>query len=85
MLRHNYHEFLCSDNCTCAGVANEWGAGKECNIYSGYDDEFLDGKLWCYAETTICNDTTNTKGWELKEGRLGPSQMACMKNIGEQN
>ena len=73
--------FVLTENCSCAGVANEWKEGAECNVYSGYEDEFMNSK-WCYAETTTCPDATNaTDGYEssLEEGRYGPSQSACTK------
>ena len=74
------------ENCTCAGINNEWGEGAECEFYSGYKQEFLNSK-WCYAETTSCIDATSIKQsyeyYYMDEGRFGASQKACLKDAGK--
>ena len=74
------------ENCSCAGVNNEWGEGAECKLYNGYPEEFLNSK-WCYAETTSCIDATSVKrlfkNKYVDEGRFGASQRACLKDEGK--
>ena len=41
--------------CTCAGMSNKYGEGSECKMYSGYSDNWLNGR-WCYANVDTCPD-----------------------------
>jgi len=75
-----------SENCTCAGVRNEFGHGSECKDYNGYLYPYASlNSKWCYTETTTCRDTTKVEYHPIiyvNEGRFGPSQTACSTNLG---
>ena len=74
------------ENCTCAGVNNQWGQGAECKLYLTPEEFHLNSK-WCYAETTSCIDATIVKqaykNFYIFEGRFGASQRACLKDSGK--
>ena len=60
--------------CTCAGKHNNHGEGSECNLYSGYQNAWYNGR-WCYASVDTCPDakahpSTHVPGY-------GASKAAC--------
>ena len=73
------------ENCTCTGVANEWGHGATCQLYNGYSDDSMNG-VWCYAETSTCSEATSVefhRQYYVEEGRFGPSKKACSQYNGK--
>ena len=73
----NYSE-LGSLGCTCAVKNNKYGEGSECNLYSGYDDEWNNG-IWCYADVESCADAKEHPS-NLIPG-YGISKAACSGKV----
>ena len=72
---------IIATGCTCAGKGNKWGEGSECKFYSGYNDDWYDGR-WCYANIDTCPDAKAHQefaGYNLPG--YGASKTACGKGI----
>ena len=64
--------------CTCAGRSNKYGEGSECMLYSGYNDDWYNGR-WCYANVDSCSDAKAHPASEVQNvPGFGASRAACV-------
>ena len=63
-----------ADVCKCAGISNEYNEGSVCKKYSGYEDEWYNGR-WCYAKFATCSDAREHPDAGVLG--FGASRIAC--------
>ena len=63
-----------ADVCKCAGISNEYNEGSVCKNYSGYEDEWYNGR-WCYAKFATCSDAREHPDAGVLG--FGASRIAC--------
>ena len=64
--------------CTCAGKSNNYGEGAECKEYSGYTNDWRNGR-WCYADVEACPDAKDHPS--NSNPGYGASRAACLIGI----
>ena len=62
------------DECSCAGIQNQYNEGDICTVYSGYYDDWRNG-MWCNVNTTLCTDARQHPSISLPG--FGASRDAC--------
>ena len=66
-----------ADLCKCTGKSNAANEGSKCDDYSGYNNDWLNGR-WCYAETSTCPDARAHPSTHPDLTGFGASRKACM-------
>ena len=67
-------QIIAPARCSCAGMTNEYGEGSECKEYSGYEEDWYNGR-WCFAPFEACSDATEHPLASIPG--IGASKMAC--------